>query len=113
YLRLNALAPGCSINLRTADSTTGPAEARRRWPRTGCARRAVCGPRGGTPPPGCRGGPAARVVDRLSRRRGVGACELGGELLELGRSRVALVATLERVQPAFAQRLVELDEQGG
>ena len=48
-----------------------------------------------------------------SRRRRVGVCELSGELLELGRGRVALVATLERVQPAFAQRLVELDEQGG
>src|SRR3712207_6059740 len=48
-----------------------------------------------------------------SRRRRVGAHQLSGELLELGRGRVALVATFERVQPAVAQRLVELDEQGG
>jgi hypothetical protein len=48
-----------------------------------------------------------------SRRRRVGVCQLSGELLELGRGRVALVATLERVEPAFAQRLVELEEQGG
>ena len=48
-----------------------------------------------------------------SRRRRVGVCELGGELLELGRGRVGLVAALERVEPAFAERLVELDEHGG
>src|ERR687893_3170525 len=48
-----------------------------------------------------------------SRRRRVGVCEVGGELLELGRGRVALVAALERVEPAVAERLVELDEYGG
>src|SRR5688500_6302530 len=48
-----------------------------------------------------------------SRRRRIGVCQLRGELLELGRRRVALGATLERVQPAFAQRSVELDEHGG
>ena len=62
---------------------------------------------------GRRDGPAARVVDRVAAVAAKGAGELGGEFLELGRSRVALVATLERVQSAFARRLVELDEQGG
>src|SRR5687767_5938705 len=46
-------------------------------------------------------GPASRWFI-ASRRRRVGVSQLGGELLELGRSRVALVATLERVEPAFA-----------
>ena len=58
-------------------------------------------------------GPGGASGRSTSRRRRVGVCELSGELLELGRSRVALVTTFERVQPAFAQRLVELDEQGG